>query len=208
LQLEPGPTEAVIQSTQDRRGHGPGQGKTDACPWAAMAILEPNRRRPAQPTKPAERPADDVPHDPTKGLPTYDLGTPRDRFLDEDEIRLFWPAMRDAKIPIRDIDKKVKEKRDGDKPPPFDPSIIDDANSYGSFTMTKDGLFKALKKDLVHVCVPFEVLGITRRALDPGEPKSGSTSWGLDSGAKRNALKRSGFEHPFQARQVRLGMAS
>jgi hypothetical protein len=30
----------------------------------------------------------------------------------------------------------------------------------------------------------------------------------LDSGAKRNALKRSGFEHPFQARQVRLGMAS
>ena len=31
---------------------------------------------------------------------------------------------------------------------------------------------------------------------------------GLDSGAKRNAVKRSGFEHPFQARQVRLGMAS
>ena len=31
---------------------------------------------------------------------------------------------------------------------------------------------------------------------------------GLDSGAKRNALKRSGFERPFQARQSRLGMAS
>jgi hypothetical protein len=31
---------------------------------------------------------------------------------------------------------------------------------------------------------------------------------GLDSGAKRNAVKRSGFERPFQARQVRLGMAS
>jgi hypothetical protein len=30
----------------------------------------------------------------------------------------------------------------------------------------------------------------------------------LDSGAKRNAVKRSGFERPFQARQVRLGMAS
>ena len=31
---------------------------------------------------------------------------------------------------------------------------------------------------------------------------------GLDSGAKRNAVKRSGFERPFQARQSRLGMAS
>src|SRR5215831_3827545 len=30
----------------------------------------------------------------------------------------------------------------------------------------------------------------------------------LDSGAKRNALKKSGFERPFQARQSRLGMAS
>src|SRR5271165_2671388 len=30
----------------------------------------------------------------------------------------------------------------------------------------------------------------------------------LDSGAKRNAVKRSGFERPFQARQARLGMAS
>ena len=30
----------------------------------------------------------------------------------------------------------------------------------------------------------------------------------LDSGAKRNVLKRSGFERPFQARQSRLGMAS
>ena len=30
----------------------------------------------------------------------------------------------------------------------------------------------------------------------------------LNSGAKRNALKRSGFERPFQARQSRLGMAS
>ena len=33
-------------------------------------------------------------------------------------------------------------------------------------------------------------------------------SVGLDSGAKRNALKRSGFERPFPARQSRLGMAS
>jgi hypothetical protein len=30
----------------------------------------------------------------------------------------------------------------------------------------------------------------------------------LDSGAKRNTLRRSGFERPFQARQSRLGMAS
>ena len=30
----------------------------------------------------------------------------------------------------------------------------------------------------------------------------------LDSGAKRNEVMRSGFEHPFQARQARLGMAS
>jgi hypothetical protein len=30
----------------------------------------------------------------------------------------------------------------------------------------------------------------------------------LDSGAKRNALKRSGFERLFQARQSRLGKAS
>jgi quercetin 2,3-dioxygenase len=31
---------------------------------------------------------------------------------------------------------------------------------------------------------------------------------GLDSGAKRNGLKRSGFERPFQVRQSRLGRAS
>jgi hypothetical protein len=31
---------------------------------------------------------------------------------------------------------------------------------------------------------------------------------GLDSGAKRNGFKRSGFERPFQARQSRLGRAS
>jgi hypothetical protein len=30
----------------------------------------------------------------------------------------------------------------------------------------------------------------------------------LDSGAKRNEVKRSGFGRPFQARQARLGMAS
>ena len=29
--------------------------------------------------------------DPTKGLPTYDLGTPRDRVLDADEVRALWP---------------------------------------------------------------------------------------------------------------------
>ena len=56
---------------------------------------------------------------------------------------------------------------------------IDDANSYGPFTMTKDGLFKAVKQDQIRVCVAFEVLGLMRRALDPGEPKAGATGWGL-----------------------------
>ena len=36
------------------------------------------------------------------------------------------------------------------------------------------------------------------------DPKRGP----LDSVAKRNAFKRSGFERPFQAQQSRLGMAS
>ena len=39
-------------------------------------------------------------------------------------------------------------------------------------------------------------------------PEIPSTWRRLDSGAKRNALKRSGFGRPFQARQARLGMAS
>ena|SRR5271165_2481610 len=54
-----------------------------------------------------------------------------------------------------------------------------------------------------------------RRCLDTrpgavengGAPASQNTA-PLDSGAKRNAVKRSGFERPFQARQARLGMAS
>jgi carboxymethylenebutenolidase len=46
--------------------------------------------------------------------------------------------------------------------------------------------------------------------MTPGWPAfdAALTAAGLDSGAKRNALKRSGFERPFQARQSRLGMAS
>ena len=36
----------------------------------------------------------------------------------------------------------------------------------------------------------------------------GTSEGVLDSGAKRNELKRSGFERLFQARQARLGMAS
>jgi integrase len=46
---------------------------------------------------------DYVSSDPTKGLPTFDLGTPRDRVLEADEIRLLWfwletlsPAVADA----------------------------------------------------------------------------------------------------------------
>ena len=88
-------------------------------------------------------------------------------------------AMIDARIPIRDVDRKVKEKREEGKPLPFDPSAIDADNSYGLFTMAKDGLFKAVKRDLIHVCVAFEVLGIMRRALDPGEPKAGAAGWGV-----------------------------
>jgi hypothetical protein len=41
-----------------------------------------------------------------------------------------------------------------------------------------------------------------------GAVLSGINFGTLDSGAKRNAVKRSGFEHPFQARQVGLGMVS
>ena len=37
--------------------------------------------------------------------------------------------------------------------------------------------------------------------------KAGDTG-DLDSGAKRNEVKRSGFAHPFQVRQARLGKAS
>ena len=46
---------------------------------------------------------DIVSSDPTRGMPTYDQGTPRERVLDEDEIRTLWawldalpPAMGDA----------------------------------------------------------------------------------------------------------------
>jgi putative DNA primase/helicase len=89
-------------------------------------------------------------------------------------------AMIDAKIPIRDIDKKVKAKREENaRPPPPDPSTIDAANSYGLFTMTKDGLFKAEKQAQIRVCIAFEVIGLMRRARDPDEPKAGSTGWGL-----------------------------
>ena len=88
-------------------------------------------------------------------------------------------AMIDAKVPIRDIDKKVKAKRDEDARPRFDPSAIDADNSYPPFTMTSRGLFKATKQGQDRVCVAFEVVGLMRRALDPGEPKAGSTGWGL-----------------------------
>ena len=88
-------------------------------------------------------------------------------------------AMMNAKVPIRDIDKKVRTKRDEDARPRFDPSAIDADNSYSPFTMTSRGLFKATKQGQDRVCVAFEVVGLMRRALDPGEPKAGSTGWGL-----------------------------
>jgi integrase len=37
-----------------------------------------------------------VSNDPTKGLSSYDAGTPRDRVLDADEIHLLWPWMDEA----------------------------------------------------------------------------------------------------------------
>jgi integrase len=37
-----------------------------------------------------------VSNDPTKGLSSYDAGTPRDRILDADEIRLLWPWVDEA----------------------------------------------------------------------------------------------------------------
>ena len=40
-----------------------------------------------------------------------------------------------------------------------------------------------------------------------GKPEAGRDP-SLDSGAKRNGVKRSGFAHPFQARQAELGEAS
>jgi hypothetical protein len=43
---------------------------------------------------------------------------------------------------------------------------------------------------------------------DDGVVKQPVEEGGLDSGAKRNALKKSGFGRLFQARQARLGMAS
>ena len=94
-----------------------------------------------------------------------------------------WLALRlatmNAKVPIRDIDKKVKAKREANARPRFDPSAIDADNSYGPFTMTKDGLFRATKDGQARVCIAFEVLGIMRQALDPGEPKAGATGWGV-----------------------------
>ena len=99
--------------------------------------------------------------------------------LPEDSWLILRQTMVDAKIPIRDIDRKVKEKREEGGRPNLDPSTIDETNSYGPFTMAKDGLFRAVKRDLVRVCIAFEVLGIMRRALDPGEPKAGATGWGL-----------------------------
>ena len=44
--------------------------------------------------------------------------------------------------------------------------------------------------------------------VPPSAPVASAKDCSLDSGAKRNEVKRSGFERPFQARQARLGMAS
>jgi integrase len=40
--------------------------------------------------------------DPTRGLPTYDKGRPRDRFLDSDEIRLVWPWLETLRTSTAD----------------------------------------------------------------------------------------------------------
>ncbi len=88
---------------------------------------------------------------------------------------MFW------KVRIRGIDKKVKAKREENARPAFrDPSAIDADNSYGPFTMTKDGLFRATKDGQARVCIAFKVLGIMRQALDPGETQSKSDGLKLD----------------------------
>ena len=59
-----------------------------------------------------------------------------------------------------------------------------------------------------------EPWNLTNREIEPGgfrpirleKPPFGAP--GLDSGAKRNGVKRSGFAHPFRARQAELGEAS
>lgn len=40
--------------------------------------------------------------DPTRGLPAYDQGTPRDRVLDMDEIRLLWPWLNNLPSAVAD----------------------------------------------------------------------------------------------------------
>jgi integrase len=40
--------------------------------------------------------------DPTKGLATFDLGTPRDRVLDADEIRALWPWLDSLPLAVAD----------------------------------------------------------------------------------------------------------
>ena len=42
----------------------------------------------------------------------------------------------------------------------------------------------------------------------PSDCSAAGNANALDSGAKRNEVKRSGFAHPFQVRQARLGKAS
>ena len=45
--------------------------------------------------------------------------------------------------------------------------------------MTAHGLFRAKKLDQFGVCIAFEVIGLMRRTLDPGEPEAGATGWGV-----------------------------
>jgi hypothetical protein len=47
-----------------------------------------------------------------------------------------------------------------------------------------------------------------RGLLQDGGKVKGARVWALDSGAKCNGVKRSGFERPCQARRARPGMAS
>ena len=94
--------------------------------------------------------------------------------LPEDAWLALRQAMIDAKVPIRDIDKKVKANARRTRRPPFVPSDIDDANSYGLFTMTKDGLFKALKQAQIRICVAF-------RSRWPHAPRA--RSWRAQGGS-------------------------
>ena len=101
--------------------------------------------------------------------------------LPEDAWLALRQAMIDAKVPIRDIDKKVKAKREEDAPPAsrsfghrrrqFVWPVHDDGGRafQGDEAGSSDPRLRHLSR-LSDSCGD---------ALDPGEPKAGATGWGI-----------------------------